>query len=109
MRKNGMSRDSKGRRRRHKKSKKKALVTRSNGATAKQTRFIEHLREQFDPLTSGSEMPTSKEGAGAEIARLLNLKRKYEAMTRAPGDAKPKAAGQHRYPSLNAEVSKDGA
>lgn len=67
-------------------------------ASNRQLRYIGALREEYDPLSAGSEMPTLKVGASAEIARLLSLKAKYEAGTRPPDDRKPKASGQFRYP-----------
>jgi hypothetical protein len=75
-------------------------------ASRKQKSYIVSLRHQFDPLSAGSELPSTKERASAEIARLLNLKSRYEAGTRAPGGEPPKAAGQYRYPSFNAEVQR---
>jgi hypothetical protein len=94
-----MARGSKNKRRHRGPKNSAALRTKSDKASAKQIRYVEWLRDQFDPLKSGSEIPTTKTGAGAEIARLLQLKAKYEAMTRPPSGRTSRGSGQYRYPT----------
>lgn len=99
-----MARNSKGHRRHRGPKGGDELRIRSDQATPAQVRFIEGLREKFDPLSVGSQIARTKVGAGAEIARLLQLKLKYEAMTREPHPGRPKGSGQYRYPKPRGET-----